>query len=253
MMSATVSVWVPLAVAGVGLVSTFGAWFLTRWADRRDRREQWQHDDSLRWQQDRQHAYAGLMAALDEWDREFSSVVATFKVDARLNTSTEVDAGALTRLGRAANEAAALVRLMAPEVVSELAESTIKDRRQFRTSLALRIVGAKLDNPSDFTELDARWDQLLKKTDRLREAMRDDLGIESRTRGAVQRKGELPRRARPGSPLRLVHRGDLYAPALGFLPDEPRAISSAICQRDPRLPRSPLVSVPVSPRAITWI
>jgi hypothetical protein len=227
MMSATVSVWVPLAVAGVGLVSTFGAWFLTRWADRRDRREQWQRDDSLRWQQNRQHAYAGLIAALDERDREFSSVLATFKVDARLNTSTDVDAGALTRLDRAANEAAALVRLMAPEAVNELAESTIKDRRQFRTSLALRIAGAKLDNPSDFTELDARWDQLFKKTDRMREAMRDDLGIESHTRRMVQRKGELPRRARPGSPFRLVHCGDLYAPGSGVVPDEPRAVPAS--------------------------
>jgi hypothetical protein len=196
-MSATVPMWVPLAVAGVGLVSTFGASFLTRWDDRRDQREQWQRDDSLRWQQQRQHAYAGLMAALDEWDREFSSVVATFKTDARLNTSTDVDADALTRLGRTASEAAALVRLMAPKAVSELAESTIKDRRQFRTSLAPRIVGMKLDNLSDFTELDARWDQLFKTTDRMREAMRDDLGIENQTGATVQRKDKLPRRV-PG-------------------------------------------------------
>jgi hypothetical protein len=126
------------------------------------------------------------MAALDEWDREFSSVVATFKTDARLNTSTDVDADALTRLGRTASEAAALVSLMAPKAVSELAESTIKDRRQFRTSLAPRIVGMKLDNLSDFTELDARWNQLFKTTDRMREAMRDDLGIENHTGATVQ-------------------------------------------------------------------
>jgi hypothetical protein len=36
--------------------------------DARAQRDQWAHDDSLRWLQDRQQAYARLATALDAWD-----------------------------------------------------------------------------------------------------------------------------------------------------------------------------------------
>jgi hypothetical protein len=180
-MSATVPVWVPLAVAGAGLVSTYGAAILTRWGDRRERREQWQREESLRWQEDRQRAYAGLMAALDEWDREVASVVAGLKVAAQLHERTEVEVDEMQRLGTVARQASALVQLMAPEAVRSLAASAVRDRQAYRTSMTPKIVGFPEDNPSDFTELDARWGRLYEGTSRLREAMRDDLGIKSQT------------------------------------------------------------------------
>jgi len=72
-------VWVPLLVAAVGLLSTFGAAALTqRQASRREQRqwqrerearlEQWQREDSVRWLEDRQRTYARFVAALYEWD-----------------------------------------------------------------------------------------------------------------------------------------------------------------------------------------
>ena len=85
-MSATVSVWVPLAVAGAGVASTFGAAVLTRWSDHRERREQWRREDAVRWYQERQQAYVRLMAALDEWHRGLGSAAMTLDID----TGTQV-------------------------------------------------------------------------------------------------------------------------------------------------------------------
>jgi hypothetical protein len=149
--------------------------------ERDDRREQWQREDSLRWQQDRQRAYAGLMAALDEWDREMNSVVVDLKLAARLGERAEVEVDEIKRLGTVARQASALVQLMAPEAVRSLAESAVRDRQAYRGSMSPKIIGLSGDNPSDFTELDARRGRLYEGTSRLREAMRDDLGIKSQT------------------------------------------------------------------------
>jgi hypothetical protein len=179
-MNSTVSVWVPLAVAGVGLASTFGAVILTRWADHWDRREQWRHEDAVRWYQERQQAYVRLMAALDEWDRELNSVASNLQVDAQLNVRTEVDLDELTRLGTAASQASALVQLMAPKAIRSLAQAAIKDRQDFRThSLVPRVLDLA-NRPADFTDLNERPGKLYKRKSSLRDAMRDDLGIESK-------------------------------------------------------------------------
>lgn len=42
-----------LVVAGMGIAGTLGAVVLTRWADDKQQ-QQWAHEDSLRWMQDRQ-------------------------------------------------------------------------------------------------------------------------------------------------------------------------------------------------------
>jgi hypothetical protein len=201
-MSATVPVWVPLVVAGAGLVSTFGAAILTRWADGRERREQWQREDSFRWQQDRQHAYARMMAVLNEWDRELFSVLRSLQADARLNTRTEVDVDEMTRLDSAAREASALVQLMAPEAVSALTEPALKDRRALRHSMSPWIVGPRPDKPADFNPVAQLWGRLDGSASRLREAMREDRGIKSQ---ANPPGGRLP--SDPASGERPGHTG----------------------------------------------
>jgi hypothetical protein len=55
--------------AAIGVAGTLGAAVsLTRWFDIQQLRQHWAHDDAVRWLQDRQQAYARLMAALDDWD-----------------------------------------------------------------------------------------------------------------------------------------------------------------------------------------
>ena len=107
------TVWVPLVTAAVGLIAGLGTSIFTqrradsredvRWQrERQDRQEQWQQErqtrqelwereDSHRWLQDRQQAYARLMAALYTWDDELRRARADRKVAALLNERSELD------------------------------------------------------------------------------------------------------------------------------------------------------------------
>jgi hypothetical protein len=144
--------------------------------ERDDRQEQWKREDSLRWLQDKQAAYARLIAALDEWDQELGSARAARTIDAEFREyqelwPKELDAAELKRRDKAAREALPLVQFMAPKAVGGLARRTIQDREEFRViHLAAQ--------PTDPSDLDARWMRLLRRRRELLTAMRDDLGLE---------------------------------------------------------------------------
>lgn len=193
------TVWVPLVTAAVGLVAGLGTSIFTqrradsredvRWQrERQDRQEQWQQErqtrqelwereDSHRWLQDRQQAYARLMAALYTWDDELRRARADRKVAALLNERSELDTPELRHLRAAARDARALVDLMAPDTDSDtvrrLAKSAQTDRELFGT---VQLAG---DEPADPAETDEAWARVREGTVSLREAMRSDLGLHS--------------------------------------------------------------------------
>lgn len=186
-MSATAPWWVSLATAALGLVAGLAAAAWTqRRADRRedvrwererdDRQDQWRREDSQRWLQHRQQAYARLIAALYEWDAVLRSAGASRKNDAALNERTELDTDALSAASRAAREALPLVQFMAPQAVRSLAGSAVRDREVFR------IFYLTPDDPPeapDFAEMDTWLSGHAKRTASLHEAMRADLGLGS--------------------------------------------------------------------------
>jgi hypothetical protein len=180
-MSATTPLWVPLMIAAVGLATTIGAAVLTQWwasrredvrwgRERDDRQEQWKREDSLRWLQDRQQAYARLIAALDEWDHELGSARAALTIDAEFAEyeklwPKELDTAELKRRGKTARDALALVQFMAPKAVGGLARRTVQDREEFQViHLATQ--------PTDATDLNERWARLRARRRDLLAAMR---------------------------------------------------------------------------------
>jgi hypothetical protein len=206
--TATVPLWIPLATAAAGLIAGLGAglgaavWTQhrtdsredVRWQrerndraeqwqrERDDRAEQWRREDSLRWLQDRQQAYARLIAALYEWDSVLLSAIASRHNDLALNTRTKLDAAERIRVSKSAREALPLMQFMAPPAVRSQARRAIRDRESFW------IVHLTPD-PPDQLKMDAAWKDLIKRTNSLRGAMRNDLGLESEGGDAGQSGG----------------------------------------------------------------
>ena len=109
---ATTPLWVPLAVAALGVVGSFGAAFFTRrWADRRedqrwsrereaettrwqreqdDRREQWRREDAARWLSERRAVYAEFLLGHETW----KSALSKAEGEARRNGSVSADTAA---------------------------------------------------------------------------------------------------------------------------------------------------------------
>lgn len=139
--------------------------------ERDDRQKQWQREDSLRWQEERQQAYARLIAALYEWDNALRWAVATRENEARFGEGRGLDTAEIERRATAARETLALVQLMAPKRISALASRAIGDRGVFR----ITHLEAK---PIDLTHVDAGWKRLLERRSELLAAMQENLGLE---------------------------------------------------------------------------
>jgi hypothetical protein len=181
----TMPVWVPLTTAAAGLVAGLAAGLAAavwtqrrtdrredvRWQRERDeRQDQWRREDSLRWLQDRQQAYARLVAALDAWDVALTRAIAGRHTDALVGEQREFDKAEWNELSQAARSSQGLVELMAPESVRGRARFAII-RRQSLRMFYLTEEGADLD------EMDEAWKDALKVTTALRDAMRKDLGL----------------------------------------------------------------------------
>jgi hypothetical protein len=192
--TATVPWWIPLTAAAVGLIGGIGGGLAAavwtqrktreredaRWQrERGDRGDQWRREDSLRWLQDRQQAYARLMAALYEWDGVLLSAVASRHNDLALKQRTELDTAERIRVSRTAREALPLVQFMAPDIIRSRARQAVTDRESFW------IVHLTPD-PPDRAAMDAGWTRLTERTSVLREAMRNDLGLASETEDTGQ-------------------------------------------------------------------
>lgn len=159
-----------LWVGAMGIAGTLGAVGLTRWLDIRQLRQHWAHDETVRWLQDRQQAYARLMAALDDWDVAVNQGMARCHTDALVGERSAYDSAEWNELRRAARAAQGLVELMAPESVRGLARSAVQ-RRQAMWVVYLT------DENADLSKMDEEWSRVRKVTGALRDAMRGDLGL----------------------------------------------------------------------------
>jgi hypothetical protein len=196
---------VTTAAAGLvaGLVAGLGAAVWTqrrtdrredvRWQrERDDRQEQWRREDSLRWLQDRQQAYARLLGVLYDWDAVLSSALATIDADLSSGERT-IDTTEIDRRARAARNALAPAQFMAPKAVRSLAQSAVTDREELESSVFGFIAGEVLFNAHQ------RWMRLSEATSLLQEAMRSDLGLESEAEDTEQQEGgEVPPADGPG-------------------------------------------------------
>jgi hypothetical protein len=190
-MSATTPLWVPLTIAAVGLTTTVGAAVLTQWwasrredvrwsRERNDRHEQWQREDSQRWHQDRQQAYARLIAALGDWDSTLSSAIAARTVDDAMEDlkeytqlwPAEQDTAELDRKMRTVREALTLVEFMAPKAVRDLARQAVSEHQ------LLPVTWLRKKQPLGVSELRWRRGALERQRSELLAAMRENLGLE---------------------------------------------------------------------------
>jgi hypothetical protein len=201
-MGTGLDVWLPLAVALVGVGGTLLATILTqmwsrrredgrwlrereaeqqRWAkERSERLEQWQREDSVRWLTDRRQIYAEYLALLDEWIYELSLA------DTEVRTRDQLTADArdsLDAVTKAVIRALNLVRIIAPTGIAEKAKSVIDPLQAAHAG---------------YVHTDVRWprsplriDDALAEISVLREAMRNDLGI-------AAARTELPGQQVPG-------------------------------------------------------
>jgi hypothetical protein len=156
--------------AAIGAAGALSAVGLTRWFDIRQLRQQWRRDEAVRWLQDRQQAYARLMAALDDWDVAVDKAVAQRHTDAVTGERREYDSAEWDELRRAARAAQGVVELMAPESVRGPARSAVV-RRQAIWMLYLTVEDA------DLSKMDEERSTVRKVTRALRDAMRGDLGL----------------------------------------------------------------------------
>jgi hypothetical protein len=174
------SIWIPLVTAALGLATGLGtAVFTQRQADgredmrwkreRQERLEQWHREDSQRWLQERQQAYARLITALHEWELALEVLYRARWIHRKAQTRAEFDMTAIRSARDAADEALVSVRFIAPE--------SLGSRAQFVVSAHSRFPLVTADITSG-RQLDAEWNQVLNSTEGLREFMSKDLGLE---------------------------------------------------------------------------
>jgi hypothetical protein len=177
-MNATTPLWVPLAVAAGGLITTIGAAVLTgwwashredvRWArEREDRLAQWQREDSQRWLQDRRQAYARLLTALNELSDKLE--------DARqiraMDVEAELDLAEIKSAVRVIGAALSSVQIIASKEVASRAPFALGSYAPFVLWLS---PSAKLS----LAKIEELLETAHNRTEWLYEAMRKDLGLE---------------------------------------------------------------------------
>ena len=216
--TATTSPWVALWAAAIGAGAAVAVGLVTQWwtahsqkqqwdreltfrlaqwdrehatrqeqweRERASRQEEWQREDSLRWLQNRQQAYARLIAALYEWDDVLRQAMATRQNDAALSRPpTQLDEAAYSAGHKLATEALPLVEFMAPQPVRTLAGDVVRERTGFWL-LTLPEDPTEPGREIDTAGLDRQWSALYKNTAKLLDAMRSDLELETGA-GAVE-------------------------------------------------------------------
>jgi hypothetical protein len=216
--TATQSPWVPLwaAAIGAGAAVAVGAvtqWWTSRrqkqqWAveredrqqqwerERQTRQEQWQREDSQRWLQNRQQAYAQLIAAISEWDDVLDKT--RFQWD-RGEKADDAYAAAL----KAVAQAMPLVEFMAPSSIAALAGKAKRARENIWQRRRMQDTMAKLEReqPDMAAEMhkaeerrraergggieaDLTWMELESTRRDLVDAMRRDVELETRAAAA---------------------------------------------------------------------
>ncbi len=188
-------VWVPLAVAGVGVAGTLGAtWLTRRSADRREderwkrereaeetrwqrerdeRREEWQREDAARWLTERKAVYAEFLLSLEVW----RSAIMRAAVEGRTyKTLTEKTRASLYDLEQKSQSFLEILSMLAPEPTLNLAVESISTLGSW-TSYVDSTVSDKAADPHADAKTDY-FEQSIFNEQNLREAIRQDLGVD---------------------------------------------------------------------------
>jgi hypothetical protein len=191
----TTPVWVPLLVAAAGVASTLSVAFLTRrGADRREdqrwrrdheteetrwqreqdeRREQWRREDHARWLTERRAAYAEFLLGLETW----RSVLLQAQDEKRRNGSlSEETVAKLESLEEQSNRTYETISVLVPQSVVNISDSNLLTLSLWSCDLT---VHRGDDEVSTFSgEKDNFPEEYSKRNRRLREAIRQDLGVD---------------------------------------------------------------------------
>lgn len=208
-MNGSTPIWVPLAVAALGVGSTLAASIFGQvWARRREedrwrvereaervrwereraaRQEQWQREDAGRWLGDRRQIYADYLHALDRWRSDLVRPDYAAAFGGRIAPDSRAE---LTSLGDSANQQRELLSLIAPKKVVRLANEAYVSHFRAYT----RLVSPWIVQPGDDQEVavdhsdddiraavrkhDERAAALRRSINELRAAIREDLGID---------------------------------------------------------------------------
>jgi hypothetical protein len=187
-------VWVPLAVAAVGVAGTLGAAFFTRrWADRREdqrwkrereaeqtrwqreqneRREQWQREDAARWLTERRAVYAEFLLVLRAWE------LAIYKAQGekqRTELPPQETVSALSRLEDQCHPVYETLSILAPEPIVNLSASSL----MVLSSWTFHLCTYGGDAVNEFSGEMSNFSRESTEHDRsLRDAIRQDLGVD---------------------------------------------------------------------------
>lgn len=189
-------VWVPLAVAAVGVAGTLGAtWLTRRSADRREdqrwsrereaeetrwqrerdeRREEWQREDAARWLTERRAVYAEYLLRLEAWRVAISHAQSSERPNGAIPAETRE---ALADLWMETHRIHETLSMLAPRSVV-----TLCDHSFFRLASWSAHLNEGIDNEGrdPFTgEKTADYAKTAFEDDgRLRDAIRRDLGVD---------------------------------------------------------------------------
>lgn len=179
--SAQVPLWVPIAVAVLGLVGVISAQLIAgRREDRRWRREQ--EREELRWQREREReqesrshdnraaGYAEVIGAVEAFDSVLFQARNAASPDAPLQQADAALDDELRTVFRAARNALGVVNLHAPERVRVMLREVMLPRFRLATHL-LNGTGEEARRPL--------WEEGQLAYLRIRAAMREDLGLDA--------------------------------------------------------------------------
>ncbi|MGW1061768.1 hypothetical protein [Micromonospora rubida] len=191
-MSLLIPLWVPMAVAVLGVLGTLAASIVTqvltrrrddrRWSlEREERARQWHREDAARWLADRRAAYTELLVVLHEQDRVLEAVrrrrAQALPLDGPVSAR-------LTALSDPFDRAWHAVELLAPGEVTRIAGELTRELRDEGDQVLGRLTGPPAEPaPGDRQERFAA----------LGAAMRQDLGVHIREPDPkAQHKGTKP-------------------------------------------------------------
>ena len=143
-----------------------------RWdREKAARLEQWKREDQARWMADRRQVYADYLASLDDWNKTLQ--IALLK----LRLTGKISGGLRNRVKNAATvnqKRYEIVSLMAPGAIVLLARECMVKHSTFDAYLH----DPDLFSETEDDELDDLLEQTWTPTEKLRDAIRVDLGVD---------------------------------------------------------------------------
>lgn len=176
-MPSAVPLWVPLAVAFVGVAGTLAASVLTQLLNRRrddklwereraERSEQWRREDAAKWLSERRAVYAEFLAVYDEWASVQSRA---WQERRQLGAADEATRAALADMEKAGEKIFQTVRLIGAPEVAKCSQDLW---------LALGVDHGRVTDDAYAGDRELDYFDSLDMLEALVKAMRRDLGVD---------------------------------------------------------------------------